>query len=229
MFFAELHRAVLECLRARVKNGESTERGLARAVGISQPHLHNVLKGRRSLSPELTDHILGSLRLSLLDLIDRDTLQQYMEERPADVTEYGFLPVLQGKLGPAHPWPEGVERYERFPLPRGTIARMCHPVVARLAEDVRMHPLFADGDYVLLDQSVRLRSDIDPGGYYVVKRGRVGLVRRLRYLGRRLYMFSDDVADRPACWERLPVEEHAITYFVRARATFVAREADWLD
>ena len=40
-------------LRTRIQNGELTERSLARLTGISQPHIHNVLKGAKILSPEL--------------------------------------------------------------------------------------------------------------------------------------------------------------------------------
>ena len=38
-------------------------------AGISQPHVHNVLKGKRLFSPELADTILHVLRMDLLDLI----------------------------------------------------------------------------------------------------------------------------------------------------------------
>lgn len=57
--------AVLQCLN----NGEVTERGLARLIGISQPQMHNVLKGKRRLQPELADRLLQALDLDLFDLL----------------------------------------------------------------------------------------------------------------------------------------------------------------
>jgi plasmid maintenance system antidote protein VapI len=72
MLFADLMDSLIAVLRARVRNGEITERGLARMVDISQPHMHNVLKGTRSLSPELSDRVLRHLRLSVLDLIEKE-------------------------------------------------------------------------------------------------------------------------------------------------------------
>jgi transcriptional regulator with XRE-family HTH domain len=63
----ELRTAV----RLRIRNGEITERGLARRVGVSQVHIHNVLKGARAMTPALADKILDDLGISLLDLIDR--------------------------------------------------------------------------------------------------------------------------------------------------------------
>jgi hypothetical protein len=227
MFFADLHAAVVECLRARVKNGQLTERGLARMAGISQPHIHNVLKGTRTLSLDLSDQILYTLRLSILDLVDREVLLGHLQTAPGDPVEQAYLPVLRGKIGPGHPWPAEVDGHERICISRTVVDRMHEPVLARLAADSRMGGVFSEEDLALLDQSPRARSEITAGACYLIKRGNGGLVRRLRYLGRSLYVFSDDVADRPAGWERLRVEDHQLTYFVRAKVTLVARDADW--
>ena len=69
MSFRELHDRFIESLRARVRSGELTERGIARITGISQPHIHNVLKGKRLLSTDTADAILRHLRLDLFDLL----------------------------------------------------------------------------------------------------------------------------------------------------------------
>ncbi len=69
MTFQELHQSLTEYLGEKVKCGEVTERGLARRAGISQPHLHNVLKGKRLLSPQSADLILREMRISVADLI----------------------------------------------------------------------------------------------------------------------------------------------------------------
>jgi transcriptional regulator with XRE-family HTH domain len=75
MTFYDLQQHLLEHLRCRVRSGEATERGLAMHTGISQPHLHNVLKGKRILSFEKADEILLRLKIDVLDLIpeERDT------------------------------------------------------------------------------------------------------------------------------------------------------------
>lgn len=70
MDFQELQERFLEHLRHRIRSGEMTERRLARLAGISQPHVHNVLKGKRLMSVELADTILHVLRLDLLDLLE---------------------------------------------------------------------------------------------------------------------------------------------------------------
>jgi transcriptional regulator with XRE-family HTH domain len=72
MNFQQLEARFLEDLRRRIRSGELTECQLARLSGISQPHVHNVLKGKRLLSMELADTILHVLRLDLLDMIRPD-------------------------------------------------------------------------------------------------------------------------------------------------------------
>jgi transcriptional regulator with XRE-family HTH domain len=71
MTFHDLHGALIDYLNQCVQSGEITERGLARRTGISQPHIHNTLKGKRLFSWESADAILRELDLDLLDLIDR--------------------------------------------------------------------------------------------------------------------------------------------------------------
>ena len=70
MNFWELERRLLADIRERVRRGDLTERGLARLAGVSQPHIHNVLKGKRDLSIETADAILSALGIDLLDLLE---------------------------------------------------------------------------------------------------------------------------------------------------------------
>jgi hypothetical protein len=66
--FRELQSRLLATLRERIRSGELTERGIARRSGLSQPHIHNVLKGEKSLSADAADAVLMSVHLDLLDL-----------------------------------------------------------------------------------------------------------------------------------------------------------------
>ena len=70
MDFETLQRRLLVRVRTYVRNGELTERGLARMIGISQPHMHHILKGVRTLSIENADRILRRLDLTVLDLLE---------------------------------------------------------------------------------------------------------------------------------------------------------------
>jgi hypothetical protein len=79
MTFLDLQHRLLENLRQRVQSGEVTERGLARIAGLSQPHLHNVLKGKRLLSFDMADEILRNLQLGVFDLIHPEELLRWRE------------------------------------------------------------------------------------------------------------------------------------------------------
>jgi len=81
MTFHELQQRVLEELRQRVRSGAATERGLARISGISQSHLHNVLKGKRLLSMDKADEVLRSLEIDILRLIHPEELQESSRRR----------------------------------------------------------------------------------------------------------------------------------------------------
>jgi hypothetical protein len=67
--FQILEDRLLTFVNSRVRNGEFTERGLARIVGVSQPQIHNVLKGARKLTSELADLLLTKLNISVHDLL----------------------------------------------------------------------------------------------------------------------------------------------------------------
>jgi len=81
MDFQELRTRFVDNLRERVRSGQLTERGLARVTGISQPHIHNVLKGKRLLSPEMSDAILRNLRMDLLDLMRPEDLMEWRDKK----------------------------------------------------------------------------------------------------------------------------------------------------
>ena len=57
MLLARLRVRVIE----RIAQGDLTERALARKAGVSPSHLHNVLKGTRTMTPEVADHLMATL------------------------------------------------------------------------------------------------------------------------------------------------------------------------
>ena len=81
MTLHDLQQRLLEELRQRVRSGAATERGLARLSGISQPHLHNVLKGKRTLSLKKADEVLRRLQIDVLQLIEPEELQEASRRR----------------------------------------------------------------------------------------------------------------------------------------------------
>jgi transcriptional regulator with XRE-family HTH domain len=79
--FTVLKARLIRFVNLRIENGDFTERGLARILGISQSQVHNVLKGARRLKPELADHIMRKLDMTVLDLFEPSELQDQARPR----------------------------------------------------------------------------------------------------------------------------------------------------
>jgi hypothetical protein len=79
--FAVLQQRLITAVNNRVRNGDFTERGLARILGISQPQIHNILKGARKLKPEFADRILAKFGMTILDLLHDGEISAEMLSR----------------------------------------------------------------------------------------------------------------------------------------------------
>jgi plasmid maintenance system antidote protein VapI len=82
--FSILRTRLINLVNARIQNGHFTERGLARMLGISQSQMHNVLKGARTLRPELADRLAVSLEITLADLFETSELREQLASRSAE-------------------------------------------------------------------------------------------------------------------------------------------------
>ena len=98
----DLRDRLIRRLRYVIANGDATERGLARAIGVSQPHLHNALKGKRRMSVELADSILRNLRLGVYDLLDESWQNQADRELAAYAEEQRRIGEQCHRLLPRH-------------------------------------------------------------------------------------------------------------------------------
>ncbi|MCX6594408.1 MAG: helix-turn-helix transcriptional regulator [Acidobacteria bacterium] len=78
MSFGHLSASLVIVLRRKVSNGEWTERSLALRAGISQPHVHQVLRGIRQISPLLADRLMEAANVCVYDLLDPRELDIYL-------------------------------------------------------------------------------------------------------------------------------------------------------
>ena len=77
----DINIRLIAYIRLRINCGEYTERSLARILGISQPHLHNMLKGARRLSPEFANGVMTKFEITILDLITVEEIWDYFDEK----------------------------------------------------------------------------------------------------------------------------------------------------
>ncbi len=218
MHFELLQRRLVEHIRSRVRNGELTERSLARLAGISQPHLHNVLKGSRFLSREMADQILRQLHICLFDLLEPG---DWPARRPfAGAWDGRAVAILAGKLGPGEPFPREA-LWERIPFLEPELVNVGDPALARLAEDAAMASLFREGDLALLDRSETRRRAPEAGSYYAVAVREGGLLRRVSRAGDSLRLAS--LFGAP---DSIPVTDRNMLEVVKAKVVWIGRSLE---
>jgi hypothetical protein len=81
VLFETLLSRLIYLVNLRIQNGEYTERGLARILGVSQSHIHNVLKGALTLRSTLADRLLSKLGISSLGLLEERELFEELYAR----------------------------------------------------------------------------------------------------------------------------------------------------
>jgi hypothetical protein len=223
--FQDARLNLLAYVRSEVRNGELTERGFARLIGISQPHAHNVLKGVRTLSPEVFDLVLKYLHLSLLDLAPIEELETQIERRRsrAKVAE---VPFLETPVGPGRPWPNSVNWGKTFPAPFSIATVPAELLMANLAPDPAMIATLGSYDIALLDTSVDRRFAISPQGLYVIERRGEAVMRYIRSGAHCYYLVADATRDRPMDWEPLAIETVQLRRAIQARVVWLGRERD---
>lgn len=225
MNFQDAQLRLLTYVRDRIHNGELTERGFARLVGMSQPHVHNVLKGVRNLSISTSDSILNIFHISILDLAALDDLEDHLRCRK--YIEPAFeVPFLDTPLGPGNPWPTTIERrkHSPTPFPSGTV--MPGLVMARLSPNPQMSATLSGYDTALLDTSEAERSKPAPEGLYAVERNGEVVLRYLRPGARRYYLVTDLELESPNRWEPLSILRKDISGLIKARVLWLGRETD---
>jgi len=197
MNFEEAQVRLIARVRDRIQNGELTERGFARSVGISQAHIHNVLKGIRSLSIKMSDLILNESAYSMLDLFSIDEISKELARLSAHSTPMFDLPFLADRLGPGMPWPSHINWRDQYPVPCA-IASSPGLIMARLAYDCEMNYASLGFDIVVLEG---MENALKPEAVYAIDRGGDTLLRRVRPGLNSLYLVADAHLDRPAAWE----------------------------
>lgn len=222
MRLRDVHTRILAELRHRISNGEISERACARLLAISQPHMNNVLKGRRTLSPELADTILIRFNLNVLDFAT-DCEMNARLSRPSSSRRLQ-VPVFKTPIGPGHRWTPTFGRTHRFmslclplPLPR-------RAVLVRLGEDLQMSPSISENDVALIDTSAQARSAECPNSVFVVIQDGAALLRWIRFGANTMYIADDFSINRPVLWTPVPSGEAARSRIVKGRVVWMAKE-----
>jgi transcriptional regulator with XRE-family HTH domain len=216
MTFGDLERRLLAVLQQQLRGGEISQRRLARLAGVSQPHIHNVLKGVRRMNQGLADALLESLELSVEDLLEVD-------QSP----EGAFLkvPVWRGLVGPRNAFPDRPDASEHLLFPSSFLSRFVAPILLRLAADEdTMSPLILPGDLVLVDRSEADRRRPAFDYIYVVSYKGQGAVCRCQRVGSALVLAAESRSRPLRLPCRLPLETRSAAEIVKGRVVWACRE-----
>jgi hypothetical protein len=224
--YQDVQLRLLAYVRSQISNGELTERGFARLIGISQPHVHNVLKGVRNLSPNIFDLALKYLHLSLLDLVPSNELEAFLRIRRMPQRS-AKVPFLDHPVGPGMPWPANLDPCKSFPLPFAAAQAPANLVMASLIADPSMQATLGSSEVALLDTTPTRPSALAPHSLYVVERGHeAGMEAVIRYIrpgAQRYYLATDSTLDTPADWEPFPVSASELAAAVKAWVRWIGQ------
>ena len=217
MYFQNLQGKLIDLAREKVRAGHVTERGLARMCGISQPHMHNVLKGIRSLSTNSADRLMNALGIQVADL-----LWGISSEAGAGIRA---VPLVRNRIGPGTAGVLDIFR-GNIPMPGGLLKNLIEPVAAHLAADLVMPAALAANDLVLLDQNPALRASPAGSGVWVVAEGAGLRARYVRLAGARLLVGNEVTRGDPQQWLSIPLQGRNILEIVRAHIVWIGREME---
>jgi hypothetical protein len=211
----ELYERLVDVARQRVRSGELTERGLSRLCGVSQPHIHNVLKQIRTLSPASADRLMEALEITLPELLWRSP-----EESGAS---FRIVPMVRNRIGPGMDTTLSAFR-GCMPFPTRLVEGLVDPVVAQLGPDLVLPSPVSPNDLVLLDQNRDVRERPRGESCWVVAEPAGFRVRYVRWGGTRLYLANEATIHEPKLWSSVSLQGKEITEIVRARIVWIGRE-----
>jgi hypothetical protein len=224
--FESFQARLLRDVRQRIQNGDFTERGLARIVGISQPHLHNVLKGVRALGPELGDLLLAGLDLSLLDLLSSEELGEALQDRQAKDHPWRHVPILEGRIGPEDPFPNWRAVAGWVKSASRNLSDVQRPAFVRFGRDSALSSDWQNATFGLLDFHESARTNPREPVWYVLRWNGAGLIRQVRMEGSSLIVLGQRTIDHRTEPEALSCLEHSLLQVVRARVVWVGPDPD---
>jgi hypothetical protein len=214
---SELLGRVIGMARQAVQAGEISERALARRAGLSQPHLHNVLKGVRALSPAAADQLMRALDVSVPQALWLGSHLAASEIRP--------VPLLRNRIGPGSD-ASFSEYCGYMPFSAPLVASLEDPVAAYLAADLALPSELRPGDLVLLDRNAARRILPEPGNCWVVAESGGLRVRYVRRNGSTLELGAASKRSDVRVWRTVSLHGRDILEIVRAQIVWIGRKME---
>jgi hypothetical protein len=214
VLFADLRERLIRRLRYEIRAGSLTERALARRAGLSQPHVHNLLKGIRSPTAESADSMLGAISRSVLDLLDPSEAETTGTPRPGPAV---MVPLLRCTAGPGGKWDAESNDVEHVQVPCNLLAGIAQPAVVRVLADDEMSGILGRA---VIDLRVQTGRPFAAGDLYLLFRSGQARLRYIRAGRDRFYFPSLANLNRPCDWQSAP-RNADLAGIIRARVSCV--------
>ena len=181
---------------------------MARQAGLSQPHIHNVLKGVRSLTAQSADALLSALSQDIRSLISGEELTV----SDATVTEsMAGVELLAAIAGPGHHWTEGMQAACTILFPVRAVTSAGRPAAVRVEADPEMGTRLG---IVLIDLDIAAAFSPEPEETYLISTGHQAAMRWLRRGRQHLYVATQSSLGRPREWERIQADADPAAYVI---------------
>lgn len=221
--FSLLQKRLLDYIRQQLSNGELTERRLARVIGVSQPHMHNVLKGVRALTPEVADLCLAGLGISVLDLVETREVEALLLARQYEGERSSLAPVLGGRISPEDPFPKMPGAVDWCQLPPWLCAGRRRLVFMRAGRDGGS-PLAPEDEFLLVSVEEEARLRVDARQVAVLRWRGAGFLRRVERRGRRLLVLGQDNWLESGAPGEIDLEDQSLLSVVRGVVVWAGRD-----
>jgi len=221
---SDLCDRLMENLKAGVASGSLTVRRLARQIGVSQPHMQNIMSGKRTLTMQMADRLLQYQQRTVLDLANASELGEALRLAATNPNTMRYVPVLSGVLGPSHPFPELNENTDWRPLPVHAVSHAIRPVFAEVGSDAELARDFPGATFALMDLSSQSRTNISQQRWYAIRWSGGGWIRRLRLEPGKLLVLGQGTL-RPALGpERIELGTSRVEEHVRALVIWIGND-----
>jgi hypothetical protein len=209
-----LYERLVDVARQRIRSGELTERGLSRLCGVSQPHIHNVLKQIRALSPASADRLMDALGVTLPELL------WPLEVRNDSVK---IVPLVRHRIGPGLDG-ELSATCGFIPFATPAVEGLVDPVAAYLGPDLVLPCTLSADDLILLDQNPAVRAEPRGESCWVVEEQGGLRVRYVKRGGTKIYLANEATVRDPKLWQAVSIGPRGVAQIVLARIVWIGRE-----
>lgn len=164
MKFRGLQDNLRRTLREKITAGELTGLRLAEKTGFRQAHISNFLNHRRSLSLEGMDRVLRVQKLSVLDLLDLEEVNQRASIAPPSDDEFENVALVNGAVAATQPLVMSMHSVEIHKFRRSFLRHLRADARGKRrdwerfvamraqADSMSMHPRVTPGALVLIDR-----------------------------------------------------------------------------